>query len=126
MKLLLSLSPLVSAFESFVIEDFRVNGLQRISLGAVLNGLNLKVGDTFEQQRSSDVIRSLFRSGFYEDIELERDGNILVVNVRERPAIASITISGNKEIDSDTLKEELKKLKIKHLRVLRDGDTIRV
>lgn len=100
----------VQAFEPFIIEDIKVNGLQRISLGAVLNGLNLKVGDKFDENQTSDVIRALFKSGFYEDIELEKDGNVLVVNIKERPAIASISISGNKEIDSETLKEELKKL----------------
>lgn len=98
------------AFEPFVVKDIKVNGLQRISLGAVLNGLTLKVGETIDQKRSADVIRSLFKSGFYKDVSLERDGGVLIVNIEERPAIASISISGNKDIDSDTLKAELKKL----------------
>ncbi|NOX42255.1 MAG: outer membrane protein assembly factor BamA, partial [Gammaproteobacteria bacterium] len=98
------------AFESFVVKDIKVNGLQRISLGAVLNGLTLKVGDPIDQKRSAEVIRSLFKSGFYQDISLEREGDVLIVNIKERPAIASISISGNKDIDSDTLTTELKKL----------------
>ncbi len=79
-------------------------------MGAVLNGLTIKVGETIDHKRSAEVIRSLFKSGFYKDISLERDGGVLIVNIEERPAIASISMSGNKDIDSDTLKTELKKL----------------
>ncbi len=98
------------AFDSFVIKDIQVVGLQRISLGAVLNDLTLKVGDTFNEKRSIEVIRSLFKSGFYHDISLERDNDVLIVTVKERPAIASIAVTGNKDIDTDTMMAELKKL----------------
>ena len=96
------------AQESFVVEDIRVEGLQRISAGTVFNYLPIQVGDVFDQQRSSEAIRALFRTGFFKDVRLERDGSVLVVHVVERPAIASIEIEGNKDLQTDDLLKGLK------------------
>ena len=101
---------IVTAAESFVIEDIRIEGLNRISAGTVFNYLPLKVGDVFDDSRSGDAVRSLFRTGFFEDIQLKRDGNILVISVQEREAIADITIEGNKGIKTDDLLEGLKEI----------------
>src|SRR5690554_1006984 len=84
------------AVEPFVIDDIRVEGLQRIALGTVLSYLPVNVGDTFEEARAPNVIRALFATGFFDDISLGVDGDTLVIVVRERPTIASITITGNK------------------------------
>ncbi|RMG33684.1 MAG: outer membrane protein assembly factor BamA [Gammaproteobacteria bacterium] len=92
----------------FRIEDIRVEGLQRITAGTVFNYLPVKPGDTLSDKRSAEVIRALFNTGFFKDVRLERDGNVLVVVVSERPAIAELNFSGNKSIDTDALKEGLK------------------
>lgn len=101
---------LVWAIEPFTIEDIRVEGLQRVSAGTVFNYLPLKVGDQFDDQRSAQAVRSLFKTGFFKDVRLEREGNILVVVVDERPSIASIDISGNKDIETEQLLEGLKRV----------------
>lgn len=99
-----------SAFglEPFVIEDIRVEGLQRISAGTVFNYLPVKVGDQFDQRQSAESIKALFKTGFFKDVRLEQDGNTLVVIVEERPSISSVKIEGNKDISTDDLKKALK------------------
>ena len=101
---------LVSAAQEFVIEDIRVEGLQRITPGTVFNYLPMKVGDTFDDTRSSEAVRALFKTGFFEDVLLERDGNVLVFIIKERPAIGSITLNGNEDIKSDELLDNLKQI----------------
>ncbi len=105
------------AVEPFQIQDIRLEGLQRISAGTVFNYLPLRVGDTFDDRRSGDAIRSLFGTGFFKDVRLERDGEVLLVSVIERPAIADIQIRGNKSIETDPLKESLKQVGLAEGRV---------
>ena len=100
----------VYAVQEFVIEDIRVEGLQRITPGTVFNYLPLKVGDTFDDRRSAEAVRALFKTGFFKDVRLERDGTILVIILEERPAIASITLSGNEDIRSEDLIDSLRQI----------------
>jgi len=100
---LIALGAPAAALESFVVEDIRIEGLERISPGTVFNYLPVKVGDTFDESRSGDAVRALFRTGFFKDIELARDGDVLVVRVVEREAIGEINITGNKAIKTDDL-----------------------
>ncbi len=106
--LLVAFTSAVWALEPFVVKDIRVEGLQRISAGTVFNYLPVKVGDTLDEARSQEAIRALFKTGFFKDVRLEREGEVLVVIVDERPAIASITFFGNKDIDTETLTRALK------------------
>ena len=85
------------AQDAFVIEDIRVEGLQRISAGTVFNYLPVEVGTRITPNDYPELIRSLYQTGFFTDVSLARDGNVLVLQVSERPAIAEINISGNKE-----------------------------
>ena len=100
----------VHAFEPFEVNDIRLDGLQRISIGTVFNYLPLRIGDTMDEERSVLAIRELFKTGFFEDIKLDRDGDVLVVTVTERPAIADIKFTGNQDVDSDQLTEGLKQI----------------
>ncbi|MDH3513904.1 MAG: outer membrane protein assembly factor BamA, partial [Gammaproteobacteria bacterium] len=103
--------------ESFVIRDIRVEGLQRISAGTVFNYLPVKVGDTLTESKSQDAVRALFKTGFFRDVQLEQDGNILIVSVVERPSIAGIKISGTREMSEDDLKKGLKEVGLAEGRV---------
>ncbi|HDP90344.1 MAG TPA: outer membrane protein assembly factor BamA [Thioalkalivibrio sp.] len=103
--------------ESFVVRDIEVEGLERIAPGTVFTYLPLKVGDAFDERQSADVVRALFRTGFFDDVELRRRGDVLVVFVTERPAIADIRFSGNKDIPKDQLEEALKEVGITKGRV---------
>ena len=91
------------AVDPFIISDIRVEGLQRISEGTVYNYLPLDAGDRLTPTKSRTAIRELYRTGFFRDIELGREGNILVIMVRERPAIANVAITGNKAIKDEDL-----------------------
>jgi len=92
---------------NFVIDDIRLSGLERIPDGTLLNYLPLKVGDTFDASQSTYVIQELYKTGFFKDVKLLKDGNVLVVQVLERPAISEISWSGNKDIEDEQLKEIL-------------------
>lgn len=94
--------------ESFTVSDIRVNGLQRVSAGSVFGALPLNVGESVDERRLADASRALFRTGFFQDIKLARDGNVLVIEVTERPSISSIEIEGNKVIATDDLLKGLK------------------
>src|SRR5690606_27988163 len=72
---------------AWVISDIRVDGLQRISAGTVFNYLPLEKGDRMDKSRSAEAIRALFKTGFFQDVKLARQGDILVITVAERPAI---------------------------------------
>lgn len=93
---------------SFEVTDIRVEGLQRITAGTVFNYLPVKPGDRVDYDRTPDIIRALYQTGFFKDVRLEREGGVLVIVVTERPAISEINFSGNKSIDSEALKEGLK------------------
>ncbi|MFS2122349.1 outer membrane protein assembly factor BamA [Pseudomonas sp. Pseusp97] len=94
--------------ESFTVSDIRVNGLQRVSAGSVFAALPLNVGEQIDDRRLVEATRSLFKTGFFQDIQLSRDGNVLIVNVVERPSISSIEIEGNKAITTEDLMKGLK------------------
>ncbi|MDH3901020.1 MAG: outer membrane protein assembly factor BamA, partial [Gammaproteobacteria bacterium] len=113
----LLLTGTAQAFEPFEIADIRVEGLQRISAGTVFNYLPLKVGDTVDTDDSVTAIRALFKTGFFNDVYLERDGNVLVVYVKERAAISSIEITGNQDLETEQLLEGLKDIGLAEGRV---------
>lgn len=96
------------AFEPFRVSDIRVEGLQRISPGTVFNFLPVQVGDQFTQFESERTIRALFKSGYFKNVRLDRDGDVLVVVVTERPAIADIKIQGNDDLETEPLLDSLK------------------
>ena len=95
------------AAETFVVDDIRVEGLDRISPGAVFNYLPVSVGDAIDEKRSRDAVRALFKTGLFKDVRLERDGDVLVVIVQERETISEITFDGNKALKTDNLLEGL-------------------
>lgn len=98
----------VLAFEPFTVTDIRIEGLQRIAPGTVFSYLPVKTGETFDEMRSVEAVRALFKTGFFKDVRIERDNGVLVVVVQERPAISSIEITGNKDIESEPLLKSLK------------------
>ena len=119
LALLLALSPpLVShAVETFVVKDIRVEGLQRIAAGTVFNYLPVKVGDTLTEKGAQEAIRALYKTGFFKDVRLEREGAVLAVTVVERPSIAAIRITGTHELSEEDLKKGLKEIGLAEGRV---------
>ena len=101
---------LALAAQEFVIEDIRLEGLERITPGTVFNYLPMKAGDKFDDARSGEAVRALFKTGFFDDVRLERDGNILVFIFKERPAIGSIAVTGNSDLETDELMSNLRQI----------------
>lgn len=108
--LLASLSANAFAFDPFVVSDIRIDGLSRISAGTVYNYLPVSKGDKLTDADAQRAIRALYQTKFFSDVELDRDGSILVIKVVERPSIAKLTIRGNKDIKTDDLKKGLKQI----------------
>ncbi|UNK49397.1 outer membrane protein assembly factor BamA [Lysobacter sp. S4-A87] len=102
---------------SFTVSDIRIDGLQRISAGTVFTYLPVERGDTMDSSRAGEAIRALYKTGFFEDVDVGRQGTILVVTVTERPAINKLTLTGNKDIKSEDLLKGLKEAG------LAEGDT---
>jgi outer membrane protein insertion porin family len=105
------------AIEPFVVRDIRVEGVQRTEAGTIFNYLPIKVGDRVTDERISDAVKALYATGFFRDVRLEAQGEVLIVSVQERPTISSITYVGNKEFDTDTIKKALKDIGIAEARI---------
>jgi len=97
----------VQALDPFELEDIRVEGAQRIEVGTIFNYLPVKVGDQITDETARESVRILFSTGFFNDVQLKRDGNTLIVVVSERPSIASIEYLGNKDIRDEEIEETL-------------------
>lgn len=107
---MLTWSMQVSAANEFIVRDIKITGLQRVTAGTVLNYLPVQVGEEVGPASTAQIIRALYDTGFFQSVELERQGNTLIVNVVERATIGSVTVAGNKEIPSEKMKELLKQL----------------
>ena len=93
--------------EKFRLQDIQIEGLERIEAGTVFTYLPVKVGDELDENNTANIARELYKSGFFKDIQLRREGNILIVTVQERPAIASLSFDGNKILEDEQLTEVL-------------------
>ncbi|MET0046701.1 MAG: outer membrane protein assembly factor BamA [Sedimenticola sp.] len=114
---LLILQPLLVFADAFVIRDIRVEGLQRISAGTVFNYLPVKIGEKIDADETPGIIKSLYKTGFFKDIRLEREDDVLIIFVSERPAIAKIDISGNDSLETEQLLLALKDIGLAEGRV---------
>ncbi len=100
-------APAVPAPEAFTVGDIRIDGLQRVPAGTVFTYLPIERGDRIDRTRVADAIRALYKTGFFEDVRADRQGDILVLTVVERPAINKLTLVGNKDIKTEDLTKGL-------------------
>tara|TARA_B100000780_G_scaffold178261_1_gene124957 strand:+ start:1102 stop:3516 length:2415 start_codon:yes stop_codon:yes gene_type:complete len=101
------------AFEEFLVGDIRIIGLQRVSTGSIFNVIPISVGDRINTRKSSDISRSLFATEQFNDVQIGKDGNTLIITVTERPSISAIDISGNKALKTEQLLESLNGVGVK-------------
>ena len=110
--ILFNSTTVLSEDDSFIIGDIHIEGLERLSDGTLLNYLPVQVGDPMDARQTIYAIKELYKTGFFADVELLRDGNTLVVRVKERPSISDVKFSGNSDIDSKTLEDALEDIGI--------------
>ena len=103
-----NIAPARNARDGFVVGDIRVEGLQRIAEGTVFNYLPVNIGDTLDRRRIAEAVQALYATRFFRDVELRRDGSVLVVAVLERPTIESFEVKGNKDIKTEDLQKSLR------------------
>ena len=106
--LLILLLPTFLFSSSWVIEDIRISGLQRVSAGSVFSEIPFSIGDSIGQDEIVQISKSIFASGQFDDIQIGRDGNALLINLTERPTIDEIIIEGNEAIKTENLLDGLK------------------
>ena len=106
-----------AAIEPFLVKDIRIEGIQRTEAGTVFSYLPVKVGETMTDEKASQAIRALFATGFFKDVRIEVENDVVVVILDERPAIAQIDFVGIKEFDKDQLKKGLKEVGLAESRI---------
>ena len=107
--LLLSISSkLAIAAEPFVVKDIRVEGLQRVEPGTVFSYLPVQVGESFTAEKAAESIKALYATGFFRDVQIQAQGDVLIVIVDERPTISRIEFTGMKEFDQEIVRKSLK------------------
>lgn len=105
------------AFDPFTVRDIRVEGVQRTEAGTIFSYLPIKVGERVDDEKVAQAVKALYATGFFRDVRIEAQGDVLVVSVQERPTISSLTFVGNKEFDTDTVKKALKEIGIAEGRI---------
>ncbi|MBL8336494.1 MAG: outer membrane protein assembly factor BamA [Rhodoferax sp.] len=96
------------AVDPFKVRDIRVEGLQRVEAGTIFASMPVRVGDTYDDEKGAAAIQALFGLGLFKDVRIEVSGDVLVVIVEERPTVADVSFSGNKEFDKDLLRNALR------------------
>jgi outer membrane protein insertion porin family len=110
-------APYARAVDPFVVRDIRVEGVQRTEAGTIFSYLPIKVGERVDDEKLSAAVKALYATGFFRDVRLEREGDVLVVAVQERPTISALTFVGNKEFDTETVKKALKDIGLAEARI---------
>jgi len=105
-----------TAADSFVVKDIRVEGLQRVEPGTVFSYLPVQVGETFTDEKSAEAIKALYSTGFFRDVQIQAQGNLLIVIVEERPTISRLEFTGMKEFPPDVVRKSLKTVEVAEAR----------
>jgi|TARA_B100000902_G_scaffold398411_1_gene465066 outer membrane protein insertion porin family len=100
---LIFVSNIFSSEEDWVVNDIRLSGLQRVSAGSVFNVMPIAVGDTVNLYDLQTTVKEIFKTGQFDDIQLGREANTLIISLVERPSIASIELDGNKALKTEDL-----------------------
>src|SRR4030095_12728803 len=107
----------VWAFDPFTVKDIRVEGVQRTEAGTIFSYLPIKVGERVDDEKVAQAVKALYATGFFRDVRIEAQGDVLLVTVHDAPQISSLTFVGNKEFDTETVKKALKDIGLAEARI---------
>ena len=116
MLIAVGLSLNIYAADAFVVKDIRVEGLQRVEPGTVFSYLSVQVGDKFTEEKGAEAIKALYSTGFFRDVQIQAQGDVLIVIVEERPTISRIEFTGMKEFDNEIVRKSLKSVGVAEAR----------
>lgn len=102
-----SMGMVVAHADTFTVSEIKIEGLQRLPDGTLLNYLPIVVGDPVDDNQVTYSIAELYKTGFFANVKLLRDGDVLIIRVKERPSIADVKFDGNSDIDDDALNKAL-------------------
>ena len=116
----MSLSFSSNAFDSFILEDIKIEGIQRTDPGLIFSNITVQVGETVDSTVVSQIIRSLFKTGYFDDVQVLADGEVLIIKLLERPAVYKVSISGSKLLTEEQILEALSQMGLRESAIL-DG-----
>jgi outer membrane protein insertion porin family len=99
--------------DSFILNNIQFEGLERISPETAASYVPAKTGDTIDSAKSVFIIKALYSTDFFKNVDLYRQGNNLLIKVQERQTISAVTITGNKNIPTDKLTDAFANLGLK-------------
>ena len=100
-------APSATQQQSFIINDIRIDGLQRISPGVMFSLLPVSIGDTMQPGMAAQIIRAITESAYFEEVQVAREDNVLLITVLERPSVSEINISGNQVLQTEDILENM-------------------
>lgn len=115
--LLVAALPVVADWEPFVVDTIEIDGAERIAEGTILNALPLREGEEFAPQDARQAVRELYDTELFDDVELARSDDTLVVRVRERPAIGELNIDGSFSMEEEQLRDVLAQIGVERGRI---------
>jgi outer membrane protein insertion porin family len=89
------------------IQSIRVIGNQRIEAGTIESYMLVAPGDPFDPDRLDRSLKTLYATGLFQDVSLQREGDTLVVRVVENPIVNRVAFEGNHKLNDDQLRAEI-------------------
>ena len=120
LALLVSFSFNSRAFEPFVIDDIRIEGIQRTDPGLIFSNMPVQVGESVDRKVSKQIINAIFKTGFFEDVQVLVDDGVLVIKLVERPAVYKVSVTGSKLLSEEQILEALSQMGLRKSAIL-DG-----
>jgi outer membrane protein insertion porin family len=90
------------------ISDIKILGNQRVESDTILSYIPVKPGDSIDALRFDQILRDLFATGYFKDVNITQEGRALVIKVEENPIINRVAYEGNSKLKDDVIQQEIK------------------
>ncbi|WP_051908486.1 outer membrane protein assembly factor BamA [Candidatus Odyssella acanthamoebae] len=107
-SLLLSVSTLsIGLVQADTVKSIKVTGNKRIESTTVLSYIPIKPNKAYDQSELNDALKDLYNTGYFSDVQINRQADTLVIDVTENAIINQVAFEGNSKLKDDKLKEEV-------------------